>query len=105
MKSKFYFTFLLFLACMLLCTCKKEYSATAIILDEGNIAADGCGWMIKVNNNIYHPDNLPEQYQVNNLTVSIKYRLLNSHWSCGLTPTSAQSDSSNTIHLSSINKF
>lgn len=105
MKLKFYFTLLLFLACMCLYTCKKEYSATATILDEGNIASDGCGWMIKVNNKIYHPDNLPEQYKVNNLNVSIKYRLLNYHWSCGLTPASAQSDSSNAIHLYSITKF
>jgi hypothetical protein len=88
-------------------SCRKENSTIATIIDEGSIASDGCGWMVKIGDSTYHPDNLPEQYQVNNLSVSIKYRLYHSNWSCGmlmfniLTP----NNRNNTIHLYSINKY
>jgi hypothetical protein len=89
-------------------SCRKEDAAIATIIDEGSIASDGCGWMVKIGDSTYHPDNLPEQYQVNNLSVSIKYRLYHSSWSCNriiLFNTLTSNNSNNTIHLYSIRKY
>ena len=89
-------------------SCRKEDSAVATIEDSGSIATDGCGWMVKIGDITYHPDNLPEQYQVNNLSVSIKYRLYHSNWGCGMTVvpgTPTSNNSNNTIHLYSISKY
>jgi hypothetical protein len=83
--------------------CKKENSiksksTEALIMDTGLIAADGCGWLIKVDSNIYHPDSLPSGFQKNNLNVVIDYNLLSTKFQCGLDPNNKLA----VIHLNSI---
>lgn len=72
-------------------SCKKsdqstQKSISATIVDSGNIAFDGCGWLIKIDasGTNYHADNLPVSYQKDNLPVTISYHLLDTKFSCGL---------------------
>lgn len=71
--------------------CKKSDRVTAedvpaIITYTGNIETDGCGFLVKINasGTSYHADNLPVDYQKNNLPVAISYHLLDTKFSCGL---------------------
>ncbi len=69
--------------------CKKENlikNINATIIDAGNTAADGCGWLIKIDASAtsYHADNLPVDFQKDKLPVIVSYHLLNTKFSCGL---------------------
>jgi hypothetical protein len=84
---------LLFCICMSALACKKntyyedrdpnQLEDIATILDTGNPALDGCGWLIKVGNTSYSPDNLPNDFKVNNAQVKIKYIISDNKFSCG----------------------
>ncbi|HEY8784484.1 MAG TPA: hypothetical protein VIM16_22855 [Mucilaginibacter sp.] len=71
-------------------SCKKGDSKItiitedAIVVDKGDIAADGCGWQIKttLTDSTYSPQNLSIQYQVNNLKVHITYHKLKTRFYC-----------------------
>jgi hypothetical protein len=80
--------FLLFFAIPV--SCKKDanlLTANATIVDTGSIAADGCGWLIKLNDSTtYQAINLSTDYQKNNLQVSISYYLLTTKFQCGYSP-------------------
>lgn len=72
-------------------SCKKSDQSTqkdisATIINSGNIAADGCGFLIKIDasGTSYHADNLPVDYQKDKLPVTISYHLLDTKFSCGL---------------------
>lgn len=66
------------------CDEEQDYrTADAIIIDAGNPAADGCGWLIEISNETFKPTELDEQFQENNLSVTIEYKVLYSEWSCG----------------------
>ena len=59
-----------------------------VVLDLGNPAADGCGWIIQfdfegeaVN---YRPDTLAEEFMVNGLSVQVNYTLTKEFEPCGL---------------------
>lgn len=54
-----------------------------IIIDAGNPAVDGCGWLIEISNETYKPIELDEQFQENNLEVTLEYKVLDSERSCG----------------------
>lgn len=89
--------------------CKKENNSTtkikthgvgnAMIVNTGDIAADGCGWLVKIDSNYYHADNLPDQYQKNNLNVNIDYNSSTSKFQCSTNPNNLIP----VIHLNSIN--
>jgi hypothetical protein len=71
-------------------SCKKlenssaPVSANATIINSGPIAADGCGWLIKLNDNSeYSPVNLIPGFQQDQLKVNVTYTLLSTNTSCG----------------------
>lgn len=91
---------------MLLNGCKKESttsvnSLSANISYTGIVATDGCGWLIKIGNVTYHPDNLPADFQVNNLNVIISGNITNDKFVCG---DAANSPGLPVIHITSIIK-
>lgn len=57
---------------------------TALIKDLGNPAADGCGWVVDINSEIYRAVNLAEEYKVDNLSVKVVYEQLAGQSSCGM---------------------
>jgi hypothetical protein len=72
-------------------SCKKSdnnktviITEDAIVLDKGDIAADGCGWQIKgsLTDSTYSPQNLNAKYMVNNLRVHIAYHKLAPRFYC-----------------------
>jgi hypothetical protein len=70
-------------------SCKKDntghIATNAIIINSGPVAADGCGWLVKINgtNEEYSPINLSATYQTDSLKVSITYHVLTTKLSCG----------------------
>ncbi|MDR3696027.1 hypothetical protein [Mucilaginibacter sp.] len=82
---------LLFSIALASTSCKKSasptvhpFSANGIILDKGNLAADGCGWQITVADSTYSPQNLASEFQVNNLKVHIAFHKLKSRLYCSM---------------------
>jgi hypothetical protein len=71
---------------IIILSCKQNPDATtnATIIDEGLPAADGCGWMLKIDDKLYSPTNLPEKYKKTNTNVEITYKLLLSQYQCGI---------------------
>lgn len=59
----------------------------AIVIDSGSIAADGCGWLIKINGVDYSPTYLNTEYRLDGMTVLINLEYLSSTFTCGLQPT------------------
>lgn len=75
-------------------SCKKADQSTqkninATITNSGSVAADGCGFLIKIDasGTEYHADNLPEAYQKDNLPVVINYHNLTTKFQCGMIAT------------------
>ncbi len=48
----------------------------AIIVWEGNPDADGCGFVLKVGDDRFHPENLTDEYAIEDLEVSVTYNVL-----------------------------
>jgi len=71
-------------------SCKKDgnlLTANATIIDTGSVAVDGCGWLIKLNDNTtYEATNLATDFQKNNLQIRISYHLLTTKFQCGNSP-------------------
>ena len=66
--------------------CKKDGEIVltdATIINAGAVAADGCGWVIRVNDVNYSPVNLDDKFKVNELKVGIYYDKLNEKFTCG----------------------
>jgi hypothetical protein len=84
--------------------CKKDNNIksdkTGTVINYGNPSADGCGWVIRVDQVDYKPENLDKTYEVNNLKVNIDYNLLKSSYQCGL----AANIGFSYIHINSISK-
>lgn len=67
-------------------SCDKEedyITSDAIIIDAGDPAVDGCGWLIEISNETFKPTELGEEFHENNLFVTIEYQVLDSEWTCG----------------------
>ncbi|MBS1594920.1 MAG: hypothetical protein JST90_11365 [Bacteroidetes bacterium] len=82
----------LFALCLGFSSCKKGATTcsnpvSAIILDRGPVAGDGCGWVVRIDSTDYHPTNLPSSYQTDSLRVNVSYTSDTSHFYCGLLPT------------------
>jgi hypothetical protein len=93
MRKNRHFKLLLVIAflTLALASCKKNMpvlTANAIIINTGDPAYDGCGWLIKLssNNTEYSPTNLTPAFQKDSLKVNISYTLLNSKYRCGFGP-------------------
>ena len=54
-----------------------------LILNYGNPAADGCGWIVEINKVFYSPENLDATFQKDSLKVTVDYQILNSYFGCG----------------------
>ena len=74
---------------------------SATVVDLGNNAADGCGFLIKIDASgiSYHADNLPVDFQKDKLQVTVSYHLLSTKYSCGLL-----SNNISVIKIDAINK-
>src|SRR4029078_3482395 len=61
----------------------------ATVIDAGVDIADGCGWLIALDEGgTYHPENLPSAVQKNNLRVWIDYVNTTDTFHCGIASTS-----------------
>ena len=87
-----YFKQLLIIALLTMAvSCKKTppvLTANAVIINTGDPAYDGCGWLIKLNSTKteYSPANLTAAFQKDSLKVNITYILLSTKYSCGMVP-------------------
>ena len=84
-----------------LSACKKEDNYIhAVVIDGGDIAVDGCGWLLvlELNSVTCKPVNLHDDFKIDGLEVAISYTLLDSKADCGF----AQ-DVHNEISLQHIN--
>jgi len=59
---------------------ENNYSTmiSAKIIYEGDPATDGCGWLTSIEDTLYKPINLPEEFKVDNYRVLISYEKLTS---------------------------
>jgi hypothetical protein len=73
-------------------SCNKEYScenclpnriANATVINSGPVASDGCGWLIKIDSTLYHPEVLDAAFQQENLPVKITDELSTDTFQCG----------------------
>jgi hypothetical protein len=55
----------------------------ATVINGGAVAADGCGWIIRIGDINYSPTNLDDTYKETELKVSIRYQTLGSKFTCG----------------------
>jgi len=75
-------------------SCKKEngsksvvrVTTNALIFDSGPVAADGCGWLVKIDSNVYHANNLPAEFQQNKLAVNVSFEKIESGFQCSMDP-------------------
>jgi len=83
---------ILFLA-SIISACKKPSQAlpgkqhiNATVHYSGPVAADGCGWLIKMDSDSieYSPVNLAASFQKDNLKVNVTYTLLTTRFHCGM---------------------
>lgn len=65
--------------------CKKDQPVftDATVINAGAVAADGCGWVIRIGETNYSPTNLDDKYKETELKVSIRYRTLTTKFECG----------------------
>jgi hypothetical protein len=64
--------------------CSGGYSTyEAIVLDDGEPGTGGCGWLVQVNDSLFHPANLEEKFKEDLLPVMIAYGNLNETHQCG----------------------
>lgn len=56
----------------------------AIIIDSGDPAQDGCGWLVRINSEDYKPVNLPEKFEVDDLAVIVTYNVLKEKGDCDI---------------------
>ena len=63
-------------------SCEEDCFENAIIRDFGNPVVDGCGWVVDISSIIYKPENLPSEFEIDELEVKIKYDTLSSK-ACG----------------------
>jgi len=54
-----------------------------LVLNYGEPALDGCGWVIQINKVDYSPVNLDANFQKDSLKVAVEYQILKSTFNCG----------------------
>jgi hypothetical protein len=47
----------------------------AMVLNYGDPALDGCGWMLEVSSVTYKANNLPLEFKLDSLKVQVEYRI------------------------------
>jgi hypothetical protein len=61
----------------------QKQNVSGMVLDFGNPAVDGCGWLIKIDSVIFSPISLDPKFKIDSLKVILDYNILNSTWNCG----------------------
>ena len=61
----------------------QNFNVQGTVLFFGEPEVDGCGWMIKVDDELFSPVSLDPVFKKDNLKVIIDYNILNSTWNCG----------------------
>ncbi|MEP6466186.1 MAG: hypothetical protein ABJB05_07755 [Parafilimonas sp.] len=85
---KHYFLFLLMLAI----SCNKELhndnvnnNIQAELIYSGDVAVDGCDWMVVVDDTVYyHPDFLPQNLKENGTSVLVSFNKTKDSFYCGI---------------------
>jgi hypothetical protein len=89
MKNALNFKLLLLTAVIFMLTisaCRKNDQPVfteATIINGGVVAADGCGWLIRIGDTYYSPTNLADPFKETELKVSIRYQALTTKFECG----------------------
>ncbi|MBC7851115.1 MAG: hypothetical protein H7Y31_15340, partial [Chitinophagaceae bacterium] len=79
MKLTLFFFLIVFASCN-----KVEYKGETVhnvvgkIYYAGQIAADGCEWIVEIESARYHPEDLSEEFLENDLDVVLSYREITS---------------------------
>ncbi len=93
----------LFILCsglFIMSSCSKNDTTYAgMVRFSGDVAVDGCGWVIDVENGTFHPTNLTAEFQQDSLEVEVSYKLTNESFNCGF------GNSLKIIEISSIEKL
>jgi hypothetical protein len=69
------------------CKKNKTHYEEGTILWTGDVAVDGCGWLIESREQLFHPLNLTSEFQQDSLKVLVDLRYANESFSCGVMPT------------------
>lgn len=65
------------------CSSDSEFDKnTGTIYDSGNPALDGCGWLVTIGSKNYKPVNLPVEFEVDGLEVTLTYKTLKEKGDC-----------------------
>jgi hypothetical protein len=86
---------LLIFSVLMMAACNKDNLTVspemvrATVLDAGVNIPDGCGWQIRLadNSKIYHPQNLPDSFQKDNLEVLVDFVEARDSFYCGIAST------------------
>lgn len=69
-----------------LSACRKNDSPAPIeakVVNAGAVAADGCGWVIRIGDTNYSPTNLDDKFKETDLNVIVSFEVLSSKFQCG----------------------
>jgi hypothetical protein len=69
----------------------KYFTKDAVVIDAGARAADGCDWVISIDDSSFHPINLDDQYKINNLRIRVTYKYDETSFFCGFANMKMQS--------------
>ncbi|MEP2936177.1 MAG: hypothetical protein ABJM06_12785 [Gilvibacter sp.] len=93
-KALFLFTILLVLSCNSKSNIVQKGDCDnckeAMVLNFGDPALDGCGWMLEVSSDTYMVNNLPSEFRVDSLKVQVEYKI-GEIAKCGVIGTEYQS--------------
>lgn len=70
-----------------------------LIRDSGEVAVDGCGWIIEINALPYSPTNLSDDFKQDSLEVEIDFEESGGSFQCGFSTTLKQ------INIKEINRL
>jgi hypothetical protein len=62
---------------------KNETTYAGLIRYSGDVAVDGCGWVIDMETGTYHPTNLATEFQQDSLHVDFSYKDISGSFNCG----------------------
>ncbi|MBX7182047.1 MAG: hypothetical protein K1X82_08045 [Bacteroidia bacterium] len=76
--------FIVLFSLSVISSCKKnETTYSALVRYSGDIAVDGCGWVLDLETGTCHPTNLDADFQQDSLLVEISYKEISGTFNCG----------------------
>ena len=82
------------------CSDEELLEAVGIVRDTGSFSSGGCEWVIEINNEFFEPRILPAEFQVDGLTVDLKYKYEGTEVNCPV-----KQDFAGSIHINKIRKL